>query len=100
MKPATQLPAPRWFRKKPVVIEAVQYLGSKNIAAVLFWMGTHQTGPGPKSGFVGPDGKFIIRTLESNEFVVSEGDWVIRGIRGEFYACKPDIFEATYEEAA
>lgn len=43
------------------------------------------------------DGSPIIATLEGNH-KVTEGDFIIRGIKGEFYPCKPDIFEATYEK--
>ena len=75
------------FRKKPVVIEAVQWLGNM----------------GPVKGFVGRDlptagnQSLTIETLEGI-MRVDFGDWIIKGIKGEFYPCKPDIFEATYEK--
>jgi hypothetical protein len=78
------------FRKKPVVIEAVQW----------FKMGDH-----PKvikyspPGVVGySDTQGWIQTLEGGH-VVTPGDWIITGVKGELYPCKPDIFEATYERA-
>lgn len=69
------------FRKKPVVIEAFQWKPE---------MG--EVGP-VKQKFVG----YVIETLEG-DMTVSDGDWVIQGIKGEFYPCKPDIFESTYEK--
>lgn len=71
------------FRKKPVVIEATQFFVNSP--------------DGWPQGVFKDGNKFKISTLESNEFIVSEGDWIITGVKGEIYACKPDIFEATYE---
>jgi len=82
------------FRKKPIVIDAVQFTGSN---AFEIW------------GFVGDREALncdmlhstdhpVIRTLEGT-MEVTPGDWVIKGVKGEFYPCKPDIFEATYEAA-
>ena len=83
------------FRKKPVIIDAVQFLGT----------GGSCTEVEKFLGGLNPDvclwkkctydGGYI-KTLEGNmEFKV--GDWIIKGVQGEFYPCKPDIFEATYE---
>jgi hypothetical protein len=87
------------FRKKPVEVEAVRYDGG-NSEAVLAFMGgprqaevTEGTIPGPGRG-ISP--ALVIHTLEGN-MTASVGDWIIRGVRGEFYPCKPDIFAATYE---
>jgi len=75
------------FRKKPVVIEAVQYLYPGSQASELAaWCG----------GRVTPDGVIYIPTLEG-VMSVSINDWIIRGVQGEFYPCKPDIFAATYD---
>jgi hypothetical protein len=74
------------YRKKPVVIEAMQYKANKLMAAITFFGGAcwcNEIGP-------------IISTLEG-EMQVSDGDWIIKGVNGEFYPCKPDIFEKTYE---
>ena len=71
------------FRKKPVVIEATQW----------FKHGDH---PAVKPANRGKDA--IIQTLEGPHFVIP-GDWIITGVKGEHYPCKPDIFEATYEKA-
>jgi hypothetical protein len=76
------------FRKRPVVIEAVQYLGEENWYEVQnFLLVAYQPEPPRVLG---------IETLEGT-MTVSLGDWIIRGVAGEFYPCKPDIFAATYE---
>jgi hypothetical protein len=73
------------FRKKPVVIEAVR------------WTGTNQDELARFMGVVGTcGGKVDIHTLEGT-MKADVGDWIIKGVKGEFYPCKPDIFEATYE---
>lgn len=82
------------FRKKPVVIEAVQFDG-KNCFEILKFMGrASDIWEGDLLPFDIP----VIYTLEG-DLTASVGDWIIKGIRGEFYPCKPDIFEATYESA-
>lgn len=78
----------RKFRKKPVVIDAIQ-LTPFNLEAI--------------EQFVGGDlantrGGIVIATLEG-PMHANVGDWIIKGVAGEFYPCKPDIFEATYEAA-
>lgn len=79
------------FRKRPVIIEAVQWTRSKaSKRAVLGFIGEC-----PHS-VSGDSSELIIRTLEGNHLAV-EGDWIIKGIKGEFYPCKPDIFAQTYE---
>jgi len=79
------------FRKKPVVIDAEQWLGS-NLND-------------DNSLFQSPD---VIIKEDGSEFIVStlegvmkgqRGDWLIRGVQGELYPCKPEIFAATYEPA-
>jgi hypothetical protein len=83
------------YRKKPVVIEAVRYKGSSTHAqAIEQWMaGFEYVEPGMVTADMRP---LIIPTLEGDMRAVA-GDWIIRGVQGEFYPCKPDIFEATYE---
>ena len=75
------------YRKKPVVIDAVQFVG--NFDEI--------------EQFVGDDAEFrnghlVVATLEG-PLTAKHGDWIIKGVRGEFYPCKPDIFAATYEAA-
>lgn len=74
------------FRKKPVVIEALQWTG-ENAAEVTAFRGG--------ACLFDADGP-IIETLEGN-MKAMPGDWIIKGVKGEFYPCKPDIFAATYE---
>ena len=76
------------FRKKPVVIDAMQWNGA-NVDEIL--------------GFILAKGSarrvsdsILIDTLEGT-MRADQGDWIIKGVKGEFYPCKPDIFEATYE---
>ncbi|GAA2180941.1 hypothetical protein GCM10009785_13810 [Brooklawnia cerclae] len=103
--------APASFRKKPVAIEAMQLIGSNaDIHAVYQWVEANTLGsfdvldviegrtPLPASGIsIDPrDGRFVISTLEGLHWA-DYGDWIIRGVAGEFYPCKPDIFLATYE---
>lgn len=76
------------YRKKPVVIEAVQWRG-ENYAEVLAFAKTLRTGRDE-------DGSLRIPTLEG-VMKAATGDWIIKGVKGEFYPCKPDIFDAIYE---
>ncbi len=72
------------FRKRPVVIEAVQFfLDGVKVEGVTY----------PDKYYIGNP---YIETLEGR-MIVSDGDWVITGVNGERYPCKPDIFEKTYE---
>lgn len=81
------------YRKKPVIIEAMQ-LKTDNVSRVLEWMGGKWVHSG---GYDESDMPFItIRTLEG-EMTALLGDYIIRGIKGELYPCKPDIFQSTYE---
>ena len=77
------------FRKKPVVIEAIQ-LTEENVDAIIEFCGS-KVKSHPMTGVV-------IETLEGN-MIASNLDWIIKGVNGEFYPCKPDIFEKTYESA-
>ncbi len=84
------------YRKKPVVIEAVQFDGTPGGALIVFDAFDIRGGK-----FV-PDlrnlemGTLLIPTLEGDH-TASPHDWIIQGVAGEFYPCKPDIFDATYE---
>lgn len=77
------------YRKKPVVIEAVQWTGKNQTEIDKFcrmkvvWSENKKT--------------FLVLTLEGN-LLASTGDYIIKGVNGEYYPCKPDIFEKTYEK--
>ena len=79
------------FRKKPVVIEAEQFnpdpARPRDVPAGVDYSGVSDLG----------DHHWSIRTLEGR-MQVKPGDWIITGVKGEKYPCKPDIFELTYEE--
>jgi hypothetical protein len=83
------------YRKKPVVIEAVQWDGNNQGEIADFMKVMIRTKTSPEEG--NPSGKITIETLEGN-MEASIGDFIIKGVNGEFYPCKPDIFEKTYEE--
>lgn len=83
------------YRKKPVVIDAVQWTG-KNLSECKKFLGDSFGGQRTERH---PEGANVImvKTLEG-EHIASLNDFLIRGIRGEHYPCKPDIFEKTYEK--
>ena len=83
--------APKKYRKKPVTIEAVQ-LNTHNVHEVAEWSNADL---GYTFGSTEPDA-LDIPTLEGT-MAAHIGDYIIRGVAGEFYPCKPDIFKATYE---
>lgn len=83
------------YRKKPVVVEAARYngeitdellliLGPSNLGSATHWHAMH--------------GSLIINTLEG-QMQAQPGDWIIKGVAGEIYPCKDDIFRKTYEHA-
>jgi hypothetical protein len=84
------------FRKKPVVIDAWQSF--KNAGTQTFTWPTWIIKAISDGVIYEKDGEIYIKTLEGDHHV-SDGDWIIRGVQGELYPCKPDIFEATYEKA-
>jgi len=83
-----------YYRKKPVVIEA-ELLSWENRERVAAWCDGKVAEQAP-SGNVYAPGIVSIETLEGTMWA-SAGDWIIKGVQGEFYPCKPDIFDATYE---
>lgn len=80
------------YRKKPVVVDAFQWfpeMGEGNGVVLENWSPHIDGKP------MGP-AEYFCRTLEG-PLHVSPGDWIIKGVKGEFYPCKPDVFEQTYE---
>lgn len=80
------------YRKKPVIIDAWEFDG---------WLDYSKTLPKEIKDAVDiirltQDGKLQIKILEGN-MIANRGDFIIKGVKGEYYSCKPDIFEATYE---
>ncbi|GER73429.1 hypothetical protein [Weizmannia acidilactici] len=76
------------YRKKSVVIEAVKWAGENWKEIDEFITTYHETYP--------KDGVIMIDTLEGTH-IANVGDYIIKGVQGEFYPCKPDIFEQSYE---
>lgn len=90
------------YRKKPVEIEAVQFTGD-NIEEIAEFMGIPLAGLQVSvdavlrmDGNYGENTHIHIPTLEGT-MTANCGDWIIKGVKGEFYPCKPDIFDETYE---
>ncbi|MGW6017836.1 hypothetical protein ACWFNS_07520 [Oerskovia enterophila] len=83
----------RKCRKKPVEVEAMQYDG-KDWRSIAQWMAAHGAPMGRTAS-----GLLRIHTLEG-EMTAGSDDWIIRGVQGEFYPCKPDIFAQTYDPAS
>lgn len=77
------------FRKKPVVIEAVQWFKEGDHPAVIRKTANNR---------YGDEGIPWVPTLEGGH-IVTPGDWIITGVKGEHYPCKPEIFAMTYEPA-
>ncbi len=78
------------YRKKPLLIEAMQYNGT-NATEIMLTFGLNEI----CDDIFGD--KLEINTLEGT-MTASKGDYIIKGIAGEFYPCKPDIFESSYEK--
>lgn len=81
------------YKKKPVVIEAMQFDGSIESAVEIRKWSHHQV-----SSYSEDTLKLLIPTLEG-DMTASPGDYIIRGVKGEYYPCKPDIFDVTYDKA-
>lgn len=86
--------SPAKYRKKPVVIEAIQITDDISIASIFGWMSAN----GVECRVSGESRPFglEITTLEG-VMKADPGDWIIKGVQGEFYPCKPDIFASTYD---
>ncbi len=91
------------YRKKPVVIEALRWDGSDHRGMFTFLDGDPRShlatnGTNFYIDHTKVAGGLVIKTLEG-EHIANIGDYIIKGIKGEFYPCKPDIFEMTYDPA-
>ena len=85
------------FRKKPIIIEAIKYLGNGDVRGgeVPEWMwNAFENGTMQATNGIDP---LVIKTLEGDA-TVSPGDYIIQGVQGELYPCKPEIFAATYDD--
>lgn len=85
------------YKKKPVVIDAIQF---KDDPDTLIEIQEFMGGGELRISYANPDNPVLkIETLEG-VMEASVGDFIIRGVKGEYYPCKPDIFEQTYEPVA
>jgi len=88
------------FRKRPVEIDAIQWTADnmeemkKFLTGAIYWFSPEMGKSLDKKNWT-----LCVITYEGTS-VCSVGDWVIKGVKGEFYPCKPDIFTLTYEEVA
>lgn len=92
------------YRKKPVVVEAIQFEYSPEGIKKLEEFCGPSLGGISKARHPYAKAEAQIFTLEDGEYVTvkhiaTEGDWIIKGVVGEFYPCKPEVFEQTYEKA-
>jgi len=84
------------FKKKSVIVEAVQFTG--NFQEIFDWVGQWNPEDDGQGMWESESGKILIIDTLEGEMKTEINDWIIRGIKGEFYPCKPDIFAATYEK--
>ena len=83
------------YQKKPVTIEAIRFT-EENLPIIKEWLGENLAQLSSEERYKNPQYHWIIKTLEGN-MLITEGDFIIKGVKGEFYPCKPDIFYATYD---
>ncbi|MEL8056268.1 MAG: hypothetical protein AAGK66_08945, partial [Pseudomonadota bacterium] len=91
-----EVKVPDKFRKKPVVIKAVQFT-EQTRDEIIAWTGCRHTAIDDE-GADYETANLFIRTLEG-DMMAKPGDWIIKGVQGEFYPCKDAIFRETYEPA-
>ena len=90
------------YTKKPIDIQAIKFeYTTKGVAALKEFVG-ESLGTISKKKRLGAKAEAVIKTLEDGnkdqvKHIATEGDYIIKGIKGEFYPCKPDIFKKTYE---
>lgn len=92
-----QTKTPRTYRKKPVEVEAMQLNGET--LRIVKWMAANGSNYRTKTHPTDSTQDVIFVPTLEGEMRADPGDWIIRGVEGEFYPCKPHIFEATYELA-
>ena len=83
------------YRKKPVVIDAIRWTGS-NAGDIWEFCPTAEVHRIPEEPSTPAEGRVVIHTLEGS-MSAQIGDWIVRGVKGEYYPVKPDIFAATYD---
>lgn len=94
---------PKQYRKKPVVIEAIKFDYTEECIEAIKEFCGESFGGSQKARCINAKAELLIKTLEDGsngqvKHIATEGDYIIKGVQGEFYPCKPDIFALTYEE--
>lgn len=84
------------YRKKPVVIEAIQYNGLEDYLEICKWINQSDNTLSADEVVEFRSPIMLVNTLEGT-MAANPGDYIIKGVQGEFYPCKTDIFGATYE---
>ena len=84
------------YRKKPLIVKAVQWDG-KNLKEIKSFMKDYRRLPFMQRKPFSNEESLVIPTLEGT-IEATNGDYIIKGVKGEFYLCKPDMFKKTYEE--
>jgi hypothetical protein len=86
------------FRKKPVVIQAMQYDGT-NSSEIIAWANGSINLKSFKyvDGVIASSYDYLVVSTLEGDMIINLDDWIIKGVVGEFYSCKPDIFAKTYE---
>lgn len=93
---------PAKYRKKPVVIEAMEFLGNEvtrseqeaSAHSIVRWIGEHGHSAASMDS---SRGRYVVIATLEGKMEATPGDFIIKGVQGEFYPCKPDIFAKTYE---
>lgn len=89
---------PKKYRKRPVVIEAMQFTGHNSTEIEGWFLGLGKCNEFAVVGiYPGNEGKIILINTLEGIMEALPGDYIIKGVKGEFYPCKPDIFAKTYE---
>lgn len=91
------------FRKRPVDVQAVQFTDMDSYLAIVAWWKSWKTetlDATEKFEFRGGGNALVLINTLEGWMTASPGDWIIRGVQGEVYPCKPDIFEMTYERVS
>jgi hypothetical protein len=83
------------YTKKPVTIEAIQWT-KENLPIIKEWLGENLAQLSSEERYKNPEHHWVIRDYLEGDMKITEGDFIIKGVKGEFYPCKPDIFYATY----
>jgi len=89
---------PKRYRKKPVVIEAIQFNGLGDYLKICEWIDQSESTLSAHEMVEFRTPIMLVNTLEGT-MAANPGDYIIKGVQSEFYPCKPDIFETIYEEA-